>query len=265
MSKSKIYVDDVLVEPFTFSGGERHLSIPEETETETEMYCDIKAILWDSDGIMDLLLVCDAIKRKGIIINSILIPYLPYARQDRVCNKNEPHSLCVMAGLINSIGARSICIVDAHSSVAEALIHNYRAITVMDIFKRSNLELGNHYDVIIAPDAGAEKKVGEVGRYFELPVEVARKVRDTKTGEIVKTAINPETDLNDKKILIIDDICDGGRTFIELSKVIKDLYTPKRIDLYVTHGIFSKGTNVLKPHFDAVLCTKEDLTIERKV
>jgi len=256
--KSEIYIEAYKVSPITFSGGERHLAIPENLPKRV----GIGAVIRDSDGIMDLLLIADALRRSDREIYELTIPYLPYARQDRVCNDGEPHSLAVMAGLINSVGAEKVFVLDAHSTVAEAVIDNLVDVSVLDIFKNFGFDLSKEYDVLIAPDAGAEKKVFKLGQFFGLPVEVARKVRDTKTGEIVKTVFHSETDLTDKRVLVVDDICDGGRTFIELAKVLP---RTSQLDLYVTHGIFSKGLEPLLDYFDKVFSCSLDAKRQMKI
>ena len=62
-------------------------------------------------------------------------------------------------------------------------------------------------------------------------------------------------DLTDiEHFIIIDDICDGGRTFIELAKEIRK-QTDKPIYLIVTHGIFSAGFEKLSDELDGIFCT----------
>ena len=56
-------------------------------------------------------------------------------------------------------------------------------------------------------------------------------------------------------LIIVDDICDGGTTFIKLAQRIDEkIYGRYRLDLYVTHGIFSRGLDVLRPYFNHVYC-----------
>ena len=55
--------------------------------------------------------------------------------------------------------------------------------------------------------------------------------------------------------VIIDDICDGGRTFVELAKVIKENQSDAKIYLIVTHGIFSAGFNDLNKFFEKIFTT----------
>ena len=70
------------------------------------------------------------------------------------------------------------------------------------------------------------------------------------------TTINLAAGLSrkDKKVLIVDDICDGGRTFIELAKVLR-AKGAETVDLYTTHGIYSKGTKVLAPYINNIIST----------
>ncbi len=100
--------------------------------------------------------------------------------------------------------------------------------------------------VVVAPDAGAAKKAFKVAQGLGLPMIQATKHRDLKIGDITDTTVayydhcEPGTNY-----LIVDDICDGGRTFIELAKYIKQAKHLGKIYLYVTHGIFSKGMRPL--------------------
>lgn len=249
----------------SFSGGERHLCISEILKLKPDFSFDpirvfkIKAILDSSDSIMDLLLLVDAIRQDSPNRKiNVTIPYFPYARQDRVCNKGESFSLKVMANLINSMKLDSVTIYDPHSDVTPALIDNCIIERMCDIIFYSDLRQFIHKNkiVLVSPDAGAQKKTIDVSinmnncpSAFVPNVIQATKTRDTKTGEITSTQVYGN--VKEKNVLIVDDICDGGRTFIELSKVLREKGANK-IYLYVTHGIFSKGMDVLRPHFDEV-------------
>jgi len=108
------------------------------------------------------------------------------------------------------------------------------------------------------------KKIYDVAKEFNITnVTTASKVRDIVSGNIVKTQL-PKLFLSDiEQIIIIDDICDGGRTFIELAKVIKE-QTNIPIYLIVTHGIFSAGLYELSKHIDGIFCTNSisDINVE---
>ena len=74
------------------------------------------------------------------------------------------------------------------------------------------------------------------------------------TGNITHTSVE-KIKVNKPRFIILDDICDGGRTFIELAKELRKVYGECYIALVVTHGIFSKGLDVILEHLDDVYAT----------
>jgi ribose-phosphate pyrophosphokinase len=110
--------------------------------------------------------------------------------------------------------------------------------------------------VLVSPDAGAYKKVYDVAKEFKIKnIITATKVRDMVTGNILRTEIPILDQHNDLMYVIVDDICDGGRTFVELAKVIKEGRPTAKVYLVVTHGIFSAGFKTLNEYIDGVFCT----------
>jgi ribose-phosphate pyrophosphokinase len=110
------------------------------------------------------------------------------------------------------------------------------------------------YDCIISPDAGAEKRSGGVARMLGLPLIHAWKHRNIKDGFLSGFGIEPS--IRDyKSALVVDDICDGGGTFAGLSATIKEISPFSKCDLFVTHGLFSKGTKDLLSSFNNIFCT----------
>jgi ribose-phosphate pyrophosphokinase len=212
----------------------------------------IYAYLRSSDDIMALLLVTDALRRYGVRDISITIPYLPYARQDRVCNHGESLSLKVLCDLINSQEYRSVTVWDVHSDVSLALLNNVVNLSAINFL--SPALSTNLFDpdrtIFVAPDAGAIKKVAELSKRLSVSFIRADKTRNPATGEIAGTTVY-SGHVGNQDFLIVDDICDGGRTFTELAAELRPLTTGKLM-LYVTHGIFSKGTSVFDGVFDSV-------------
>lgn len=208
------------------------------------------AHLPNNDEIMKLLFVVDALRREyGDVKLKARIPYVPYARQDRVCNRGEALSAAVMAGLINGLDFAEVVVLDPHSDVMSALIKNIRIITQTDVFCRVHKNWSNIH--IVAPDAGAYKKssafakaVGAAG------IIVCNKERDLATGRI--TSMTMSADVSDLNLFVLDDICDGGRTFTELAKLTTKA---NRVELAVTHGLFTKGVDVVAKEFDRVYTT----------
>jgi ribose-phosphate pyrophosphokinase len=251
-----ILVNGYKIECFSFPGGERHLSLPEATIHYPGSVVKIKAFLRNSDDIMDLLLTVDAIRRIYPRIEiGLEIPYLPYARQDRVCNKGEPLSVSVFSKILNSLSLSYIKVFDMHSYVSGALINNLEHVSCRDIFYCDIISYDYIKDwrnlLLICPDAGAINRAYAICEDTRWEIIQCLKKRNSKTGEIEKTEIYG--DVKGKRCLIVDDICDGGRTFIEISKKLIE-GGASEIILYVTHGIFSKGLEVLVPFFKKIIC-----------
>lgn len=249
--------EKVALDTLSFPGGEMHVRV--QTGVCTTSF-RLVALLQTPADCMTLLLATDAIKRAypGCTI-ALDMPYVPYARQDRVANAGEPLSARVFCDLINGLGFSQVRVEDPHSDVTPALLNN---VVIMD----SQAALTQVVSVtgpvaLVAPDAGARKRVSALARTAGLPVVFADKVRDTLTGLISGTEISGE--IPDLPLLVVDDICDGGRTFIELAKAIQ-AKRPTSIHplyLYVTHGIFSKGLTPLLAHYQSVF-TRYDWTAD---
>lgn len=246
MKKDRIFIDGAPLECFKFPGGEWQVKVrPCST-------CTIEAYLYSADDIILLLLVVDAIKRLGCLIRSLTIPYFPYARQDRICNFGESLSVKIMVDLINYLDLPSVMVYDPHSNVTPALLNKCRTISMADLLRGApSLKILNENIILVAPDVGAEKKVAEYAKEINASMICATKTRNVQTGEITSTIVHDNVEGLD--LLVMDDICDGGRTFIELAKVLK-AKGAKELYLYVTHGIFSKGLKELSQYYKHIYC-----------
>ena len=245
------YNENLNVKIDKFAGGEINPKIEPTNWNFVRPDVTITAHIKDAGLLIALLLTADACRRRwpGCVIR-LFIPYLPYARQDRVCNEGEALSLAVVSQMINSIKAETVTIVDAHSEGAMVGIDNCINVSALHYIKKAGVSKGM---VMIAPDAGALKKTYQYAAALESPeVIVASKHRDTATGNISHTEIYGDVEGLD--VLICDDICDGGRTFIELAKKL-DEKGVKSKTLFVTHGIFSHGYDTVADAFSKVITT----------
>lgn len=243
-----------------FPAGETLVRIEETRWSSNYVAVDAVIVLnfKGNDDLINLLLLTDAIRRRWPSPNTSIelhMPYLPYARQDRVCSPGESLSVKVIADLINAQGYSSVVCKDLHSEVAVALIDRLHHVELAD--KRGTMGAAHWIEarcrgaILVSPDAGSNKKVFNFAKVhgFEQVVR-ADKIRDVATGKILETKVFSEP-VGDKDFLIMDDICDGGRTFIELAKELRKLTTGK-IFLYVTHGIFSNGAGVFDGLIDEI-------------
>ena len=168
----------------------------------------------------------------------------------------EAFSLKTVARLINILGFDEVVACDPHSDVTAALVENIRVIPQVDlVVAHEGVSRIIHSGVtVVAPDAGAAKKAFAVASHYRLPLLTASKIRDVATGSITRTEMHDGTAVSGRRALIVDDICDGGRTFVELAKVLK-ASGAQRVYLYVTHGIFSQGLGVFAGLIDGIFTT----------
>lgn len=253
--KSKIeittkYDSNLPVKVMIFSGGEVNVTLPEELDL-SEGSVWVKATIADSDGIMALALTKDAIEREAqaewVTINKMALElmYVPYARQDRKCNRGEALSIKVFADMINNMSFDRVFINDPHSEVTPALLNNVDVTGQYESFFSDGYVSPSDYHAFVAPDAGATKKVHTLLNNlsnYNIDFIQGLKYRDTKTGAL--SGFDFLGDVQGKNLLLVDDICDGGGTFVGLAQLLLEEGAAS-VDLMVTHGIFSKGVEVL--------------------
>lgn len=193
--------------------------------------------------------------------------YMPQARADRRFDVFMSHPLKVFAGFINSLNFSCVIIEDPHSDVTEGLVNNAIIVdknVIASTYKdQIEKDLGDEY-VVCAPDAGATKDVFKVAQLLEKDFIQAMKVRDVSTGDIVKTEVHLPEQVPEK-VLIVDDICDGGFTFVKLAEALKEKGV-KTVALLVSHGIFSRGKNFLHAGgIDILYCDNQLETYKEKL
>ena len=196
---------------------------------------------------------------------SLYVPYFLGARSDRKFEDGGINYLKdVICPLVNSQNFDSVFIVDPHSDVTEALINNFHKTSNQALVNWALRKINSENYLLVSPDAGALKKVFSVAENIEYKKDIiiASKHRGVD-GKITHTDV-PGFGVYDvsKDIIIIDDICDGGRTFIEIAKTINQIRTLSSVSnihgknyLIVTHGIFSAGFDELAKYFDGIYCT----------
>ena len=226
-----------------FPDGQPHVNIQNLAEAE-----EVKVIcsLTDTSKLLQLLETANAIDNSFAKKKVLVIPYLMGARYDRLMVPGDSIDLKVIADLVNMCGFEKVFLYDVHSEVALLLIKNAVAITneiLVKAYDKTNA-------VLICPDAGASKKVGKYFGWNDHIKEIVycNKNRDLSTGKLTLEILEPQECTN-RNCVIIDDICDGGGTFLAIAEKIQ----PAHLTLIVTHGIFSKGFSELENHFQHII------------
>lgn len=248
--------DHLPVTFFQYPGGEIGLGPIPDIEIDT-----ITAILHSPESREALGQLKDALDRRGRRDIHLHMPYTPYARQDRAVPgvpANESLAAKFFANYINGMNFKTVWIADPHSDVTPALIEGVRVIPRNVFMTHVFNHLGRlQYDrgdmILLASDAGALKSLTPISREFGIgTIITAEKKRDMATGKISHTLVHEAQKAEGKHVIVPDDICDGGRTFIELAQALRAEVQPASMTLYVTHGIFSKGIQCILEHFDNV-------------
>ncbi|RYD52622.1 MAG: ribose-phosphate diphosphokinase [Sphingobacteriales bacterium] len=240
----------VVFESFAFAGGEPHIRIaPVASGTPVAVTTRIRS--FNDLGL--LLLAVDALQQMRVRLTTLVLPYFPAARQDRVMVSGEPLSVKVVSRLINDLKFEQVVIFDPHSEVTAALVDGVRPVPNHRFIEQVVAQLPETIR-LISPDGGALKKIYSLSKALGgLPVTEGSKSRDVVSGKLTGFQVYAD-DLAGQPCLVVDDICDGGGTFLGLAEVLKskgagDLY------LAVSHGIFSRGTADLLRTFRNVFTT----------
>lgn len=233
---------------FTFPAGEVGVKLVETTRQQNNFrgYTKIFCEMHNANDIVGLGLVLQKIP--AYQYTRLYIPYLPYGRNDK------PHDsfgfgIKIFSDILNAIAknVNEIHTYTPHSDMAEALVdklsvHEYKPYIHPD-------------KTIIAPDQGAYKRLYRM--YPDHNIISFSKVRDSLSGSGSIISLKLDTDpslIQGEEFAVVDDLCDGGATFINVAQKLHDSLGDrvKRLELYVTHGIFSKGFDELLKHYDYI-------------
>jgi len=217
----------------------------------------------------------EAIKACGVKDVYGFIPYFPGGRGDRTTyDPVMPVTLSLTTAIINSLGLKTVWVLDEHSSHTVSRLESGIALPSNLAIQQAVApnsatpdEYGYGYDIpktdhdyvaVIAPDAGAERRAQSVARSLGLFGAVIQcdKTRDEATGKISDFSYG-KLFKGQGRYLMVDDICDGGGTFAGLLSKIREVHPAKDypIDLWVTHGIFSGNAKRNLSGFDRILYT----------
>lgn len=252
-----------------FPGGEPHIQLETQYIKDQDIWVDAR--ITNSEDFMTLVLLLDAIYPLCKSL-SLFMPYFPGARQDRR-QEGTAFSLKVYMDILYP-KVDCLCVVDPHSKelgVHTPNCHPGRDLTLIS-FNSAEIAkdhlLNNRYHGIIAPDKGSEERAKQMADALGIDeIHYGSKKRDPVTGKLSGFEIG---NMDRGYYLLVDDICDGGGTFVGLADEIYKINNGNSgivLDLWVTHGIFSKGLDELKKRFCRIFATdswpqKEDTALK---
>lgn len=235
---------NVDVETNTFNDGSVRVLIPSITKGFEWQTARIVAFVESMDDLMVVAQIKNILEQnsknrpRSYCLDILSTPYTRYDRP--MLDGIDGFGAKVFADFVNSMNFDFVTLSDCHSEVMTDLIKGS-----INLHQRSLCENTIELDNVgvICPDKGARKKIPNAIIRFD-------KTRDLATGKITGFKLDSQIVGQPEKFnefLVVDDICEGGRTFIEVAKCFKEnvkngVLKPKngvKLYLYVTHGIFS--------------------------
>ncbi len=209
-----------------FKDGELSIKILDDVDQKHVWVCS--STIAPAENILETFFLIDALQRSGAYIKVLFI-YFGYARQDRMF-PGEPLSVEVICHCLQQFTYEEIHVVHIHNpGVCSFLaLHNH---IPFDFFNQCVDEI----DLIVAPDEGATLLAKLVATYNNKPYMVIQKTRPKK--EQVRV-LEVQGDINDKRVLIVDDMISTGKTIVKVSEVLHEKGA-KKICVAATHGLFS--------------------------
>jgi ribose-phosphate pyrophosphokinase len=180
------------------------------------------------------LLYLDAFRRASANSVTLVMPYFPYARQERMSKGRESISARVLADLLQCQGVNRVVYVDIHSPAIQGFfnvpVDPLSAVPILSGYFRKP-EFAN--GVIVSPDVGRAKVAGKYTELTGLPLAMIHKRRDSFTET---RAIHLVGDIRGRQPIVIDDILAGGSVFKELD-VLYDNGAVGKTYLAITHPV----------------------------
>ncbi len=241
------------IETMFFPGGEPHVKVPRKWKSRESIKLFLKLRTWNDVGIAACLL--DVLERRGDDIAEVFIPYFPGARQDRALDMEAPYTVAIMEELL--CRWRDVSVFDPHSAVLEAF-GNLKAVYMpADLRVDVDEEKDGLVVGIIAPDAGAYERAANFRESFypNAALIECSKIRNKRSGTLSHYEMGEL--FEEGRYIVVDDICDGGGTFNLLAEAFDANQYGKGsgLELFVSHGIFSKGTLAVSPRYSRITTT----------
>lgn len=230
-----------------FPDGEVQITLGEFSRKDN---IEVRCRITNAEELFLVKQVFDILDRSEVVYD-VFISYLMGMRMDRVMDFNRPFTLKIVADILKSSKARFFYVLEPHSS---------RTIDLLGITHEPVIEqlIPNELQdcQLVFPDAGAKERYESL-LYWEFAIDTifCSKVRDIKTGKIFSIQVDNPEKLSDRPMLIVDDLCDGGGTFVGVAEAIRAIKPDAKLNIKVIHMVNPKGIENLSKNFDHVWFT----------
>merc|ERR1712098_825871 len=190
-----------------------------------------------NDGLMELLIICNACKTASARRVTAILPNFPYARQDKKDKSRAPITAKLMANMLQTAGCNHVITMDLHASQIQGFfnvpVDNLYAEPSTLRWIRDNLNISEC--VVVSPDAGGAKRATSIADRLDLGFALIHKER-ARPNEVSRMVL--VGDVENKTCILVDDMADTCGT---LAKAAETLITHKAREVVaiVTHGILS--------------------------
>jgi len=259
----ELEIDSINTEIKKFPDGENYLRINIEDET---IISGKEVIIVQSTGpsasadqnarLLELFMMIDSVKRMGAVKIIVVVPYLAYARQDKLFRPGESQFGNVILRLINALSIDEFYAVDIHAPlIMEECLCKAINIDSMKLLADYVKSKGAKDIVVVSPDKGAIERSSAFAKHFgeDIPVELLEKERNVKTGEI---EMSGTLNLKDKDVVIADDIIATGGTMATAIKIAKDSGA-RKVFAVATHALLLQQAKfrIIKAGADEIIGT----------
>jgi ribose-phosphate pyrophosphokinase len=187
-----------------------------------------------NDNLMEILLYLDAFRRASVHSVSVVMPYYPYARQDRMARGREAISARVVANMLETFGAARVIYVDIHNRATQGFFNiPVDPLTAIPLLASYFQKLNISDAAVVSPDVGRASLAGRYAEMLNLPLVVMHK-RRTSFNSVETTHV--VGDIAGHRPIFIDDQMAGGSVLKQLD-VLYDRGAQGKAYISITHPV----------------------------
>ncbi|MFZ5986566.1 MAG: ribose-phosphate diphosphokinase [Bacillota bacterium] len=191
-----------------------------------------------NDNLVELLIIIDALRRASAGRITAVIPYYGYARQDRKAKARDPISAKLVANLLTTAGADRVLTMDLHAPQLQGFfdipLDHLLGVPILANYFKEKFEDTSDV-VVVSPDVGSVSRSRKFAERLDVPLAIIDKRRPKAN---VSEIMNIIGDVNDKKVILVDDLIDTGGTIVNAVNALVEIGA-KEVYACCTHGVLS--------------------------